>query len=185
MRVFDAAVELFFFNGFPAASMRDIGEMAHVNAATIYHYYPSKKHLLMDVIESTLSDLARVGADAIAHDATADKKLRQLVGAHVRFHCWHAKETTICDRELYSLPVNLRAKAVKLRDSYDALWTDVLQHGRAAGFFAIGDVDLCRLALVSLCSQVSNWFRADGRLSVDEIARSYETFALRIVGIAV
>ncbi|MBF6341116.1 hypothetical protein IU450_35285 [Nocardia abscessus] len=48
---------------------------------------------------------------------------------------------------------------VGLRDRYEAHWRDTLRDGVDDGTFRIADQRLTRIALLSMCSNVSEWYR--------------------------
>jgi AcrR family transcriptional regulator len=53
------ATALFAQQGFAATSLRDIAARAHIEAATVYHYFPSKKDLLLEIFGDFYAALAR------------------------------------------------------------------------------------------------------------------------------
>ncbi|MGY2125682.1 hypothetical protein ACW9HJ_29905 [Nocardia gipuzkoensis] len=56
---------------------------------------------------------------------------------------------------------------VGLRDRYEAHWRDTLRDGVDDGTFRIADQRLTRIALLSMCSNVSEWYRpADDGASI-------------------
>ena len=51
-KILAAAVQLFAEYGYHAATMRDIAQIAGIQAASIYYHYPSKQTLLVEIMES-------------------------------------------------------------------------------------------------------------------------------------
>lgn len=180
-RIYEAAVDFFYFNGFGGASLRDVADAAGVNVATIYHYYPSKRDLLLSIVDCTLSDLAQAVSKDISGSQSPSTKLAHLVINHTVFHCIRRQECAIVDREVNSLSVHDRVKQVSRRDDYEKLWDNVLVEGLDAGEFEVEDYRIARNALLTMCSQVSVWYSPSGRLSIQEVAAAYAEFALRMV----
>ena len=181
-RIHEAAVELFYFHGFGGASLREIADLAGINVATVYYHYRSKNALLEEICRAVLHD-ALAGAKEVLdthHDPAA--RLRGLVEGHVVFHCQRAKEAAVTDREVNSLPVNVRRELVRDRDSYEQIWDEVLSDGGRTRVFEIDDNKLLRMAALTMCSQVASWYDPKGRLVVEEIAAQYAKYVLRMAG---
>ena len=53
-RIIDAAVMAAGAGGYDVVHMRDIAEWAHVSLATLYHYFPSKVHVLVWALQREL-----------------------------------------------------------------------------------------------------------------------------------
>ncbi len=56
-----------------------------------------------------------------------------------------------------------------LRDIYEDLWLEVLGQAKEAGYIR-GDVSITRRFLTGALSWTTTWFRAEGSLSLDELA---------------
>lgn len=82
-RILDAAVRLVSERGAAATSMRQLAAACDLNVATIYHYFPSKEHLLRAVIAERgyLERLATEALPAAAIDPTwpATRRLATLL----------------------------------------------------------------------------------------------------------
>jgi AcrR family transcriptional regulator len=180
-RIVDAAVELFYSDGFGGAGLRNIAQLASVNVASIYHYFPSKQDILIAIVRQTYEDSLSKGQAVVAEAAGPAEALVALTHHHVVYHASHWRETAISDRELGSLKINARQPLQQVRDAYEQLWDGVLQDGVNAGLFGMEDRDVTRMAILTMCSTVVAWFRPDGRLSVEGVARIYSRLVLRMV----
>jgi AcrR family transcriptional regulator len=56
-RILDVACDLFGRKGYKGANMREIAGFAKIRAATVYHYFPSKKAILLDLFETFYREL--------------------------------------------------------------------------------------------------------------------------------
>jgi AcrR family transcriptional regulator len=180
-RILRAGIELFYFEGFGGAALRDIAELASINVASIYHYFPSKQDLLVEIIQRTYAEILAEGREAASRGDGPGGKLVALTHHHVVFHALRWQEVAIGDRELGSVKVNVRKPLVDTRDTYEQLWDRVLRDGIDAGVFAVDDRHVTRIAIITMCSSVANWFQTTGRLDVDEVARIYSRLVLRMV----
>jgi AcrR family transcriptional regulator len=180
-RIVDAAVDLFWTRGFGGAGLRDIADLASINVASIYHYFPSKQDLLVAIIEQTYEQCLEQAEQALAEAEGPAQALVALTHHHVMFHCFHARETGISDRELGSVAADVRRRLVEVRDAYEHLWDRVLEDGIEQSLFAADDREITRIATITMCSSVAGWYRPDGRLTVDQVARTYSRLVLRML----
>lgn len=84
-RILAAAEQLFARRGFDAASMRELAAAAGVQAATLYHYFPSKEALLREIFRGFYDELAGFYA-AFDEQLAADATLREALAAFLRAH---------------------------------------------------------------------------------------------------
>jgi hypothetical protein len=68
------------------------------------------------------------------------------------------------------------------RDRYQSMFEDIIAAGVEAGVFHVGDIRLTNMAILTMCSTVSDWFSETGRLSGQMIADQYVGLVLRLVG---
>jgi hypothetical protein len=106
-------------------------------------------------------------------------RLRAAVECHVMFHAERAKEVFVGNSELRSLSKANRRDVVELRDRYEGIFRGILEQGADAGVFYLTDAKLLTYAIVATGTQVSSWYKARGRLSLQEIASVYSDFVLR------
>ncbi|MNL24251.1 hypothetical protein D3C87_1456780 [compost metagenome] len=71
--------------------------------------------------------------------------------------------------EWRSLSEEGQAKVLALRDIYEDIWLQVLGEAKTAGFIR-GDVFITRRFLTGALSWTTTWFRADGNMSLDQLA---------------
>jgi hypothetical protein len=71
--------------------------------------------------------------------------------------------------EWRSLSEDGQAQVLALRDIYEELWLQVLGEAKEAGFIR-GDVFITRRFLTGALSWTTTWFRADGSMSLDQLA---------------
>jgi hypothetical protein len=71
--------------------------------------------------------------------------------------------------EWRSLSEQGQRQVLALRDIYEALWLEVLGQAKDAGYIR-GDVFITRRFLTGALSWTTTWFRAEGSLSLDELA---------------
>jgi AcrR family transcriptional regulator len=178
-----AAICVFYERGYHASTMRDIAEAVGIRAPSIYNHFPHKEALLhhvmiqtlMQLIEQAETSLAEAGDDPV-------ERVSAFVQTHIRFHITFAPEAAVADNELRALGETHRASVIELRDRYEAILREVLNHGIDRGVFAAGEVGLTCIAILTMCTADAIWFREGGPLSVNQVAAAYTDFVLRMIG---
>jgi len=178
-----AALECFVEKGYHGTSVRDIAKRAEISVPGLYHHFPSKIVLLEHLMEQTMdaliaqteAALKRAGPDPV-------DRFTAVVTAHVRFHCEHPEESFVGNSELRSLAGDLRRTIMQRRDRQQGFFDQVVREGIEAGVFEPHDAHMPALALSSICTAVSTWYRRDGPLAPDDIVSIYRDLGLRMMG---
>jgi AcrR family transcriptional regulator len=177
----DAAVVLFSERGYYGTSMEDIAAQIGMRASSLYNHVRSKQELLAGIMHDTMQELINAFDQAVASGGLTDQ-LRAAMEAHVHYHGTHSDEAHIGNREIASLQRPQRDEVVALRRRYARSWQALIQAGIDEGVFDSASAQLSAYALLEMGIGVSQWYREDGPLSLDEIAFQYGEMALRQVG---
>lgn len=176
------ALEAFVEKGFHGTSMRDIAGRAGTSVSHTYYYFPSKQHILWVIMSGITQDLidALEGAAAQAGPDPADR-LAAVVRAHVLLHTERQAESFIGNTELRSLREEDRTRIVAQRDRVSAVFKAQIKAGLEQGLFTCAEPVEVNLAIVTMCTAVSGWYRADGAVPAAAIADRFAAIALRMV----
>ena len=68
-QVIEGARQVFLNDGFEGASVDDIAKTAGVSKATLYSYFPDKRHLFMEVAKTECQRQAQISMDMIDDSA--------------------------------------------------------------------------------------------------------------------
>lgn len=163
-----SARELFAEKGYSEVGIREIAAKADVTIGTLYYYAPSKEQLflslLLDSYEKAITRL-REAADSVDDPAG---KLRALVEAHVTGQV-QGREIWTLQAEIASLSDDSTARLKNARDEFEHVWRSVIELGIDTGAFRSKHPGLDRIAIIKICNGVSDWFSADGALTLREI----------------
>jgi TetR/AcrR family transcriptional regulator, cholesterol catabolism regulator len=173
-----AAIELFYTHGYQATTLRELAAACDIKVGSLYNHIDSKETLLEELMVGIMRDLFKALEDGVAQFTSPVDRLRAAIQIHVAFHAQRAKEVFIGNSELRSLPPETRDVVVGLRDQYEGLIKEIIEDGIRAGDFDHVDSKLAVYAIVAVGTHVSNWYRPDGRLSLEEIARFHSDFLI-------
>lgn len=168
-----AAIQLFAEYGYHAAPLRDIARIAGIQAASIYHHYPNKQALLVEIMETFMLRLNSGLERIIRKNEDPLQCLDEAIAHHIQLHTSYKDEFFIIDTEVRALDDENRIYVLGLRDTYEKLIQRILQDGMERNIFRPSDVKLASYAIIAMCTQVATWFRADGRLSVQQVITLY------------
>jgi AcrR family transcriptional regulator len=113
----DKVLELFASKGFGQVGMRELATCLGLAPGSLYHHYPSKQHLLADLIEEFYEEL-------LATLGRLDKKAKRgmlpsLIQAHLNLHRempWHFR---LAERDSGCLNEDQQQRVRHLREQYE------------------------------------------------------------------
>ncbi len=169
-KVRDAALRLFARHGFAAVSMRQIAREVGVQAGALYLYTPDKQTLLFELMRDHLEDLL---AGWSAPEGGAAVQLEHFARHHIAYHLDRPDLVFIAYMELRNLSPENFAVIEGLRRDYEDRLEAILRAGVAEGVFDVPDTKLATMAVISMLTGVTTWFRDGGRLSRGDVESIY------------
>ncbi|MGI9352671.1 MAG: TetR/AcrR family transcriptional regulator C-terminal domain-containing protein, partial [Rhizobiaceae bacterium] len=133
---------------------------------------PDKQSLLFRLMRDHMTELLQARKDLERIDNPSDE-LHQFVGFHIRFHLERPDEVFIAYMELRNLTPENFSEIEKLRKTYEDSLESILRDGQKAGIFRVRDTKIATLAVIAMLNGVMTWYRAGGRLSLDEVETIY------------
>jgi len=178
-----AALGAFAREGYAAASMRQIAAQVGLQPGALYNHFATKQEILNDLMIGHLKALiAAWEAESFRYRGPVEA-LEGFVRFHISYHLDKADEVFLAYMELRSLePENFRT-VEQLRHYYEGYLRKILARGVEEGEFAATDIPVAAMAIIAMLTGLNNWFRAGGRLSVDEITKIYVKMVLGSVGV--
>jgi TetR/AcrR family transcriptional regulator, cholesterol catabolism regulator len=178
-RLLDAAATLFAQKGYAAASTREIAGILGIRKASLYYHIENKEDLLYAICKSSLDQIRRDVAAALEKVRDPLERTRTLVRAHIKSLVRDQIAHSVAVGEMHALSGARLKEVIALRDAYEDLVRSVLQDARKAGALRddIGVKYLC-LILLGLLNRVELWYRRDGALAPDQLARVFEAIFL-------
>jgi AcrR family transcriptional regulator len=115
----DKVLELFASKGFGQVGMRELATCLGLAPGSLYHHYPSKQHLLLDLIEEFYDELLTV-LGHIEQTAPAKRdRLNLLIREHLTLHQempWHFR---LVERDSQCLTEEQQERVRQLREQYE------------------------------------------------------------------
>ncbi|MGW6730164.1 TetR family transcriptional regulator [Nocardia sp. NPDC055029] len=182
-RILHTAIEVIAARGYHGTSVRDIAQAAGISAGSIYNYFGSKQGLL-DAIMNQGMDALIAGTEQALYEAPTDPvaRLDAIVAAHVRAHAGARAGSYIGNAELRSLEPPALAVVVAKRDTQQRMFDRVLADGARQGVFTTSDPKLTAKFIVTACTAVASWYRAEGPVGVDQLVEQYQAISRAAAG---
>ncbi|KGJ06179.1 transcriptional regulator, TetR family [Paracoccus halophilus] len=176
----EAARRLFARHGFAAVSMRQIAAEVGVQAGALYAYTPDKQALLADLLRGHMEELLGAWQDDPARPPL--DRLQSFLRFHIRTSLEHPEAVFLSYMELRSLTPENHRQIADLRRRYEDALEAILIAGQAQGSMSVPDTRLTAMALISMLTGVTNWYREGGRLDRDKVVAVYWDLVRGAVG---
>ncbi len=184
-RTIEVAVELFYERGYENTSLDAVAEGLSVTKPFIYAHFASKAELLAEIcsrgIASSLAALDGVMSSPLPPTQRLEQVGRSFVEAVLR----NQRHIAIFAREEKNLAPADFIRISDMRREFDRKLVELLDEGVAAGAFDIADTRMAALAIGGMVSWAYVWYRAPGRLPLEEVSAELTQMILRIAGVAV
>ena len=179
--ILQAAARVFNRKGFHGTRIQDLADEAGMGKASLYHYISTKEDLLHGLVEGAIERMIAETENIIDTGYPASQKLTMAIETHLRRSQEDRDIWGVLQREdLEIFDCNSPADIRNLIKSYEALWVRIFEQGVEEGEL---DPDLDRRvvvqALLGMCRSVYAWYRPDGRLPIQEVARVLAEISLR------
>lgn len=180
--VLEAASRVFVRQGFHAASMREIAAEARLSVAGVYHHHPSKENLLEAILEVTMSEIQwRIEAAREDGDGLG-VSFALMVEALALFHAVRGDLAFLGASEMRGLTGEAHERVVAQRNRVQYTLDDQARHCLREGVFACHDPHTVGRAISTMCTALPSWFRPEGPITPQQIARQYAEMALTLMG---
>lgn len=182
-RILEAGLQLFARLGFHAASVRELARQSKLQPGALYVHFPSKEHIL--------AELARLGHEFHHHalrtalleaGSAPEAQIRALVRAHVVTHAEHPQLAVLVNEELFTLPTELAAPALVLRNQSAALLIEIVTRGILLKRFSCRDARITAAAISAMGLRIPYWYRSEDGPELDTLAELHAELALRMLG---
>lgn len=189
-RILAGATELFFRQGYPQTSVREITAACGLTAGALYNHFRSKEELLYEILRRTheTTDTEVEGALLRAGEDPA-RQLRELVIQSTTFHTTRRMEGTVGRSEWKRLPPEQAQEMLASQRRTRRAYERTVQRGLDAGIFRLElpdgrpiDVSITAKAILDFSIQAGSWFRPESGLSATDLAEQHAVLALQMVG---
>ncbi len=179
-RILDAAASTLRANGL-SAKLSQIAEIAGMLAPSLYHHFPSKDHLVEEVMmegiyRNSKYIVARV--EVLGSDAPPLTRLRAAIVAHIEYLINGDDYSSAVPRVFEDLPEEMKKRVVAAYSGFDNYWRDLIVDAQRDGSASDAlDPTAVRKFLVPMLNSCASWYRP-GKLSPSQLADQAADFVI-------
>lgn len=172
-RILDAAAATLRSRGLAGAKLSEIAQIAGMLAPSLYHHFPSKDHLVEEVMlegiyRNTRFIVCRV--EVLGPDVPSLKRLKVAIEAHVDFLLTGDDYSSAVARVFEDLPEDMKRRVIAAYSAFDNYWRDLIIAAQQDGSAnAAIDATVARKFLIAMLNSCSSWYRP-GKLGPAQIA---------------
>jgi AcrR family transcriptional regulator len=176
-RVLTSAARLFRVKGFGGAGLRQIAAGAGMLLGSVQYRYPTKESILIALMQQAMDQSIAVVREAVADCEDPVERIRLALRAHLRMLISGGDSIYVLLYEWRALSGKARAQMIALRDQYESFWAGMLTEAAGTGMLRDRvDLRLVRLFGFGAINWASQWYRAGGGLTPEEIADAFFAF---------
>lgn len=178
-RILDAAASTLRQKGL-GAKLSEIAQIAGMLAPSLYHHFPSKDHLVEEVMmegiyRNTKYIVSRV---EVLGDAPPLSRLRAAIVAHIEYLITGDDYSSAVPRVFEDLPDEMKNRVVAAYSAFDNYWRDLIVDAQRDGSASDAlDPTAVRKFLVPMLNSCSSWYRP-GKLSPSQLADQAAEFVI-------
>ncbi|MFC5745591.1 TetR family transcriptional regulator [Actinomadura rugatobispora] len=174
--ILEAALRLFVRTGFHATSMREIAAESGVSVAGIYHHHAAKQEILVRLLEATMAEIGWRVRAARDDGGTPRDAFAKMVESLALFHALRGDLAFLGATEMRGITGPDLVRITAMRDEVQHLLD-----AQAARAFPGAEIRTACRAIATMCTSLPSWFRLDGPMSAEQVAKEYARYALAML----
>jgi TetR/AcrR family transcriptional regulator, cholesterol catabolism regulator len=135
MEIRDAAVKLFYEQGFTETSMRQIAEATGAGKSTLYDYFKTKDEILVSYFENEIIHLTEMVRKINQQPVNARKKLEILLNTHLEFLLDNRQFYLRMTAEAQRMGIDSQTRIQQGRHQYQDMICELIEQGIREGTF--------------------------------------------------
>ena len=176
-----AALSAFVDYGYHGATIREIAQRAGLSVPGVYHHYPSKQHLLVELFNRSMTDLLQRSRLARAGGCDPAERFALLVECLVLYHTYRKDLASIGASEMRGLEEPNRSRVVAYRNEQQRMLDEEAIEACRLGMFTTTRPREAARAVATMCTSLPQWYKADGPRTPEEIAAEYVDFSFSLM----
>jgi AcrR family transcriptional regulator len=168
--------------GYAATSLDEIAEVLDLSKASLYHYFPSKEHLILACLDR-IGDETNRQLRAVAASALSPRdRLRAAVRAQVLVLTRDQPAGAALFIRDVGLPEAARARLRTFVEQHDQLFRSIIDEGIRAGELHVADPAVARLLMHGAVNFIPSWYKQSRQMSPERLADVVAGTLLQLFG---
>ncbi len=170
-QIINIAKNLFRERGYSATSMRDLASAVGIEAASLYNHIKSKNEILEWIVFGMAEEFFAAIRPLENRQDTPEMLLPVYIEAHIGVIVTHMDAAAVFLHEWRHLEPKSLQRFIQQRKSYESKFVEVVQRGIDCRQFQEVEPDFHVMLLFSSMNWIYDWYKEDGPLSPEEIAK--------------
>jgi len=175
--IFRTAAEIFQRKGYHATAMGEIADAVDLTKAGLYYYVKGKEDLLFAIMSFAMDRLEGWVETARACPGGPEQRLRSIIGSHALGIALDGNAITLLVDETEALNPEHRDRIRRRQRAYYEFIRDNVAELNAAGRCGL-DPTVGAFGILGLVMWLARWYRKDGALDGEAVARQVTAMAL-------
>ena len=170
--------ELFFRNGYEKTAISDICKHLDISRPGLYYHFSTKQEILYEIISDFLDKIIPTLRANFDNKGDPKEKLRTFIRSSIEFFIEYPAQAKVVIYEIHSLEEKY-AKALnpKRQEYFGAVRNIIIEILKDSGLES--DPTVATFALIGTLNWVVQWYRPEGKIDPDTLAKSLEELFLR------
>jgi AcrR family transcriptional regulator len=169
-----AAASLFRQKGYAETTLADVAASANTFAGSLYYHFPSKEHLVEEVLNLgtlRIAGLVKGAVEDLPLGSSATLKLNVAMHTHVKLSLGRDHFASAYWKIIDQVPSEVRERHMSRPRSYGRYWKELIKSGQEANEFR-GDLDPRVVSLLLLGSTIYaiDWYDENGVMDTKQLA---------------
>lgn len=170
---------LFAQKGYHSTSMREIARELKMNPSSLYHYFRSKEDILFTLMNDAMDDALTTLNKICATPLPPEERLERVLGFYIQYYAGNQERLILLVNEMKSLDEGHRQVLIQKQQQYVGLIHSILEELGSEGRLKAIHPSVVVFAFFAMVHYTIKWYRPNGPVSLDELARSFSEIFTR------
>lgn len=168
--IIEQAAKLYAERGFLGTSVADIAKASNISKSLIYHYFPSTRDILFEVMRSHVEAVLETALAVRDLPVAPEEKLASLLRDFVALYAGAANRQSVLLNELDQLSIEGRAEIVGVQRRVVSTVESILLEIRP-DLRIPGKRRAVTMLTLGMINWLHTWYNSHGQISPSEISR--------------
>lgn len=180
--ILQVATRLLSERGYAATNLDDIAEELDLSKASLYHYFPSKEHLILSCLERIGSETRKHLAAAVDTSLPPRLRLHAAIRAQVLVLTRDESAGASLFLQDLGLPETAREHLRAIVDQHDRLFRSIIDDGIRTNELHVSDPRVARLLMHGAVNFIPSWYQGSRRMPPEQLADIVADTLLQLFG---
>jgi AcrR family transcriptional regulator len=178
-RIIETALVMFEKRGYHGVTVDQIVDECGTSKGGFYHNFKSKDELLYHIHDVFISYLLNKAKESYDKETDPVSRLCAIITSFTRIFDLYKSHITVFYQESTYLKGDFEERINEKRDEYRKLLLQVIREGQSTGDFRLEvPAEISTMAIMGMINWMYKWFKKEGELSIETIARIFNDMML-------